>query len=141
MSWNRLVYANKGVERGIFAKQPSPQNEPAALRLTVVTIAPMGDFLMHRLFRASTVFFALLFCFLFGMIRPCAAQTDLSGYWEMRTPNAGGDGTFRETYFEIQQNGDTLSGMLIRRPSGIPIAGTFKAGAIHFATVPPASPP
>src|SRR3984885_15908320 len=100
----------------------------------------MGDSLMHRLFRASTVFFALLFCFLFGMIRPCAAQTDLSGYWEMRTPNAGGDGTFRETYFEIQQNGETLSGMLIRRPNGIPIAGNFKDGAIHFATVPPALP-
>src|SRR3984885_13979180 len=101
----------------------------------------MGDSLMPRLFRASTVFFALLFLFLFAMIRPCAAQTDLNGYWEMRTPNAGGDGTFRETYFEIQQNGETLSGMLIRRPNGIPIAGTFKDGAIHFATVPAAPPP
>src|ERR1700722_10043291 len=95
---------------------------------------------MPRLFRASTVFFAFLFLFLFAMIRPCAAQTDLNGYWEMRTPNAGGDGTFRETYFEIQQNGETLSGMLIRRPNGIPITGTFKDGAIHFVTVPPQPP-
>src|ERR1700727_131936 len=141
MSGTTLAYAKRGFNIASLQKKSSPENEPAALRLTVVTIAPMGDFLMHRLFRASTVFFALLFCFLFGMIRPCAAQPDLSGYWEMRTPNAGGDGTFRETYFEIQQNGETLSGMLIRRPNGIPITGTFKGGAIHFATEPPALPP
>ena len=96
---------------------------------------------MHRLFRISTGNFALLFCYLFfGMVRPSAAQVDLNGYWDVRTPNANGDGTFRDTYFEIQQSGETISGMLIRRPNGIPITGSFKDGAIHFVTVPPAPP-
>ncbi len=96
---------------------------------------------MHRLFRASTGFFAVLSCcVLFGVVRPSAAQTDLSGYWDVRTPNPSLDGTFRDTYFEIRQTGETISGMLIRRPNGIPITGSFKDGAIHFATVPPPPP-
>ena len=96
---------------------------------------------MRLLFRASTGFFFVLFCCLFfGVARPSIAQTDLNGYWDMRTPNPGGDGTFRDTYFEIQQSGETISGMLIRRPNGIPITGTFKDGTIHFVTVPPPPP-
>ena len=97
---------------------------------------------MRRLFRVSTGYFTLLFCSLFfGVVRPSVAQTDLTGYWNMRTPNPGGDGTFRDTYFEIQQSGEVISGMLIRRPNGIPITGTFKDNAIHFVTVPPTPPP
>ena len=93
---------------------------------------------MHRLFRASRGLLAVMFCLVFpGMVRPSVAQTDLSGYWDVRTPNASGDGTFRDTYFEIQQAGETISGTLIRRPNGIPITGSFKDGAIHFVTVPP----
>ncbi len=96
---------------------------------------------MRLLFRASTGFFILLSCCLSSsMAQPTAAQADLSGYWDVRTPNPSGDGTWRDTYFEIQQTGETLAGSLIRRPNGIPIAGTFKDGAIHFATVPPAPP-
>ena len=67
-----------------------------------------------------------------------AQSTDLTGYWDLRTPNANNDGTFRDTYFEIQQSGEAISGSLIRRPNGIPITGTFKDGAIHFTSVPPA---
>jgi len=91
-------------------------------------------------FRALFVPFALVLgCFLIG-IRPSLAQTGLTGYWDSRTPNAGGDGTFRDTYFEIQQSGETISGNLIRRPNGIPITGTFKGNVIHFVTVPPTPP-
>jgi alpha-galactosidase len=94
---------------------------------------------MRHFFRASTSTLALLLgCFLVGT-QPSFAQTNLSGYWDARTPNP--DGTFRDTYFEIQQSGETLSGTLIRRPNGIPISGTFKEGAIHFVTVPPTPPP
>ena len=95
---------------------------------------------MYRLFRAFMWVFALSGCIFFGMVRPSAAQTDLSGYWDVRTPNPSQDGTFRDTYFEIQQTGETISGTLIRRPNGIPITGTLKDGAIHFETVPPPPP-
>jgi|SRR6185437_794191 len=81
--------------------------------------------------------------FVLSPVNACAAQAqaqpaDLTGYWDLRTPNANNDGTFRDTYFEIQQTGEAISGSLIRRPNGIPITGTFKDGAIHFTTVPPA---
>src|SRR5258708_5340133 len=80
------------------------------------TIEGYGRSNMHRLFLASTKFFvALSCCMFFGMVRPSVAQTDLSGYWDVRTPNPSGDGTFRDTYFEIQQTGETIGGTLIRR--------------------------
>ena len=95
---------------------------------------------MHRLVRIAIGFLAFSFFGSFGAVQPCLAQADLSGYWDVRTPNPSGDGTSRDTYFEFQQSGETLSGTLIRRPNGIPIAGTFKDGAIHFETVPPPPP-
>src|ERR1035437_9380703 len=99
---------------------------------------------MHRLLRISMRSFVVLLCCAFpGIVRPSVAQVNLSGYWDVRTPNASLDGTFHDTYFEIRQTGDAISGMLIRRPNGIPITGSFKDGAIHFVTVPPppATPP
>src|SRR6185312_16163990 len=96
---------------------------------------------MYRFSGVSTGYSALLLCGLsLAMVRPVAAQTDLTGYWDSRTPNPSGDGTFRDTYFQIQQSGETISGSLIRGKNGIPITGTFKDGAIHFVTVPPPPP-
>jgi alpha-galactosidase len=96
---------------------------------------------MRRVFRVSAAFFAVLLCSVFpGMVRRSVAQTDLNGYWDLRVPN-GQDGTFRDTYFEIQQTGETINGTLIRRPNGIPITGSFKDGTIHFVTVPPSPRP
>ena len=66
---------------------------------------------------------------------------NLTGYWNLKSPNPNGDGTFRETYFHIEQSGETLSGELIRKPMGLLITGTFKDGAVHFVTVPPVPPP
>ena len=94
---------------------------------------------MRRLSRISTGPFALLVCCsVFGFARASVAQADLNGYWDIRTPSPNGDGTFRDTYLEIEQSGESISGMLIRQPHGIPIAGTLKDGAIHFVTEPPA---
>jgi alpha-galactosidase len=74
-----------------------------------------------------------MFCCGFAAVSlPLEAQTDLSGYWDARTPNQDNDGTYRDTYLEIQQSGETISGSLIRHPDGNPIAGTYKDGAIHF---------
>lgn len=62
------------------------------------------------------------------------AQTGLSGYWQLKVPN--GDGTFRVTYFELKQDGETITGKLFGRgPNGTPVAGSFKGGTLHFATV------
>jgi alpha-galactosidase len=95
---------------------------------------------MHRPSRVSIGFLTVIFCSIsFVVVRPANAQTDLTGYWDLRTPNPT-DGTFRDTYIQIQQTGDAISGMLLRRPNGIPISGSFKEAAVHFATVPPAPP-
>ncbi len=94
---------------------------------------------MNRLlFRVvSIVAVALALC---GLGSVMHAQ-DLSGYWDVRTPNPNGDGTFRDTYFHIEQSGDKVSGELLREQNGIAISGTFKNGALHFVTVPPPPPP
>ncbi len=66
------------------------------------------------------------------------AQSDLNGYWDLRIPR--GDGTFRETFFELHQQGQALSGNLLRRgPQGIPLQGTLTGTTVHLTVTPPAS--
>ena len=61
------------------------------------------------------------------------AQTDLTGFWVFRIPT--GDGNFRETFFDLKQNGDQLTGKVLAGSREIPIsAGTFKDGKLHFET-------
>jgi alpha-galactosidase len=80
-----------------------------------------------------------LVCLLLQRAQPIFAQADLTGYWVLRVPN--GDGTSRETYLQIAQAGETISGTMSGRgPNGTPISGTFKDGQLHFATVPPTMP-
>ncbi len=66
-----------------------------------------------------------------------ASAQGLTGYWDVRTPNPNGDGTFRETFLRLQQSGDVISGELIRRPGRIPVTGTFKDNKLHLGTVSP----
>jgi alpha-galactosidase len=76
----------------------------------------------------------LLAAFLFAA--PSFAQTDLNGYWDLQLPSP--DGNVRHTYFQLSLSGKTLTGKLFgRNPSGIPLNGTYTAGHLHFATVPP----
>jgi alpha-galactosidase len=79
----------------------------------------------------------LLLCYL--ILQPAqhaAAQTNLTGYWVLHVPN--GDGTERDTFFELNQNGETITGTVLGRgPHGTPITGTFKDGKLEFKTVPP----
>ena len=61
------------------------------------------------------------------------AQTDLTGFWVFRIPT--GDGNFRETFFDLKQNGDQITGRVVAGSREIPIsAGTFKDGKLHFET-------
>ncbi len=78
---------------------------------------------------------SLLFCAL-----AAHAQTNLSGYWELRVPN--GDGTFRETFFQLTQDGSNLTGKWYGRDAaGIPMEGKVEGGKIHLTTLPPPPPP
>jgi alpha-galactosidase len=76
-----------------------------------------------------------LLCLLFSALPYASAQSDLNGYWNFRVSN--NDGTYRETYFQLEQSGQTLTGKLYgRNAEGLPIEGTAKDGVVHFATVP-----
>ena len=60
------------------------------------------------------------------------AQSNLTGFWVLRTPR--GDGTFVESYFDLKQSGDAVSGTTIGGRGGQQISdGSFKDGKLHFA--------
>jgi alpha-galactosidase len=89
----------------------------------------------------------LLFCFVIVVLYcplllfspQAAAQTSLAGYWVLRVDN--GDGTTRDTFFELKQDGDSITGTLYGRgPHGTPLTGTFKDDQLNFKTVPQAPP-
>jgi alpha-galactosidase len=103
-------------------------------------------YLRGLLFRSSIfrsliiVFWTVVFCYLLLQSAPqAAAQTNLAGYWVLHVDN--GDGTARDTFFELNQDGESITGTLLGRgPHGTPITGTFKDGQLKFKTVPPAPP-
>jgi alpha-galactosidase len=116
---------------------PYPQIIPNAPATLATGIGVRVNRLLSSFCRVSVAVLALAFC---GLGSALHAQ-DVSGYWDVSTPNPNGDGTSRHTFFHIEQNGQAISGELIRKPTGIPINGTFKDGALHFVTVPPTPPP
>jgi alpha-galactosidase len=87
---------------------------------------------------AKTFSLWTLLCLLLITTAHAFAQSDLNGYWNLRTDNH--DGTFREIFFSLEQNGSALTGKLYGRgASGVtPLEGTFKDGAVHLSTVVPA---
>src|SRR6516225_4034509 len=61
-------------------------------------------------------------------------QTDLTGFWAFRTPT--GDGNFRETFFELKQNGEAITGKVLAGSREVPITeGGFKNGVLQFVVV------
>jgi alpha-galactosidase len=63
-----------------------------------------------------------------------AAQSSLSGYWVLLTPN--NDGTFRKSFLHLQQSGHTLTGKVIYGSSEHPISnGSFHDGRLRFDVV------
>jgi alpha-galactosidase len=69
------------------------------------------------------------------------AQTDLTGFWVFKVPR--GDGTINESYFELKQGGETITGNALgtaifgrgQTPIG---EGTFKGGKLRFTVTSPA---
>ena len=67
--------------------------------------------------------------------RDVAAQSGttskVTGFWVFRIPT--GDGNFRESFFDLKQEGDTVTGEIIQGSRHTPISdGTFRDGKLHF---------
>jgi alpha-galactosidase len=77
----------------------------------------------------------LVFSLLLLGPRFVAAQTDLTGFWVLRVPT--GDGNYRETFFDLKQSGEAVTGKVLSGARELPISeGTFKDGRLHLvATV------
>src|SRR5579863_3327250 len=82
-----------------------------------------GAAMVKRIFLITTLFF----------LAPALvhAQADLTGFWVLRVPT--GDGNFRETFFDLKQTGETVTGKVILGSRNLPISdGSFKDGKLHF---------
>lgn len=82
---------------------------------------------MNRFIRIASGLIHLIFvCLVLGSFHASAlAQTDLNGYWDLHIPSANGDGTHWDTYFELSQSGEIITGRLIRWHHETPIVATF----------------
>ncbi len=59
------------------------------------------------------------------------AQTDLTGFWIVRVPT--GDGNYRESFLDLKQTGETVSGKILMGFGDLPITqGSFKDGKLHL---------
>jgi len=80
---------------------------------------------------ARVMFIPMLLTLLLLMALPVAAQTDLSGFWVLRVPT--GDGNFRESFFDLKQSGEKITGRILRNGRETPITdGAFSAGKLHL---------
>ena len=100
---------------------------------------------MRQLARRTCLAFFLIV--LGGCVAGLLAQTaparlsDLTGFWVFRVPT--GDGNVRESFLDLKQDGDVVTGKLIQGKRETTIAeGTYRAGALHFvAPVRAGNPP
>jgi alpha-galactosidase len=62
---------------------------------------------------------------------PAAAQNDLTGYWVLPLPT--GDGNFINTYFDLHQSGETITGDIWYRYNKTAIKeGNVRDGKFHI---------
>ncbi|HET9400872.1 MAG TPA: hypothetical protein VFO34_07970, partial [Candidatus Acidoferrales bacterium] len=89
--------------------------------------------------RISSYALALALAILFAV--SLGAQSDVTGFWVFRVPT--GDGNFRESFFDLKQDGATVTGKSIQGTRELPISGgTFADGKLHFVvTVTFGNPP
>ena len=85
-----------------------------------------------RRLRGRVLFGAILaFSSLLLGALPAAAQTDLTGFWVLRVPT--GDGNFRESFLDLKQSGEKVTGRILRNGHETPITdGTFSNGKLHL---------
>jgi len=78
----------------------------------------------------SLLFFSFL---LLGAVF-ASAQTEVTGFWILRVPT--GDGNYRESFFDLKQTGETVTGKALLGFADLPISeGTCKDGKLHFTAV------
>lgn len=79
----------------------------------------------------------VLLCFLAvtSLTVPLCAQSDISGVWKIH--NQRSDGTFEDSYLNLKQEGDSVSGTVIRNfhPTAIK-TGTFSGGKLRITINP-----
>lgn len=81
--------------------------------------------------RPFTSFALLTFCWLVFIPFPVLAQTDLTGFWVLRIPT--GDGNYRETFLDLKQSGENVTGKILPGFREMPITeGTFSNGKLHL---------
>jgi alpha-galactosidase len=91
-------------------------------------------------FSRRRIYPAVLAAFLSFLVAAALhAQTDITGFWVFRVPT--GDGNFRETFFDLRQQGTSVTGASVfgtrrREISG----GTVQDGKLHF-TITVGQPP
>jgi len=76
----------------------------------------------------------LTFSLLLFVAIPGLAEGDVTGFWVLRIPN--GDGTYRETFLDLKQSGERVSGKIMPGFRDIPISeGTLNNGKLHLVVV------
>jgi hypothetical protein len=85
----------------------------------------------HRNPKFSFAFLLLILCSFAPVL--AAQQTNLTGFWVFRVPT--GDGNFRETFLDLKQDGERITGKLLAGTREVAINdGTLKNGALHFVS-------
>jgi alpha-galactosidase len=89
----------------------------------------------QRLHPTLLLFSVLLVLLLLPLLpASLAGQTDLTGFWVLRIPT--GDGNFRETFLDLKQDGETVTGRILPGFREFPISeGTFKEGKLRLVVI------
>lgn len=96
----------------------------------------MEDEIFNRLVSRRTVIRGLAATPLVLLASGCGSASGLTGYWVFRVPH--NDGTYRESFFQLQQSGSTITGQALMGARQLPItAGTFANGKLHFEVASP----
>jgi alpha-galactosidase len=67
----------------------------------------------------------------FTLLSAAFAPAELTGFWVLRVPT--GDGNDRETFFQLNQAGESVTGRVLLGSRELPIHdGTFRDGHLHF---------
>src|SRR5215469_1607560 len=65
------------------------------------------------------------------MLAQSTPVSSVTGFWVFRIPT--GDGNFRESFFDLKQDGGAVTGEIIQGSRHTPISdGTFQDGKLHF---------
>ncbi len=79
---------------------------------------------MKLVFRSSVIAALLFLSIAYG-------QSDLTGFWLFRVPR--GDGTFAESFFDLKQEGEQITGQVVQGQRRTPLTeGTLKDGKLRF---------